>query len=120
MPQTSYCASDDCTRAIAPADGEFCSMHSKKLATPASAKAQLEALAMPLSSAVARKGIKTSTDFANFMGALMADVVEGRVDPAVANSACKAGDALLKVVEMKLRHGVKDVALQLTDGDKKA
>ena len=41
------------------------------------------------------------------MSALMSDVVEGRISPAVSNAACNAGGKLLKVVEMQYRYGAK-------------
>lgn len=109
-PETP-CAAGDCYRAIAPNDGRYCSLHSKKLALPGSIKD----LGLPQSALVAKRGINTSVDFANFMGALMGDVVEGKVDPKTANAACQAGHALLKIVEMRLRHGFKGEALQLTE-----
>lgn len=59
----------------------------------------------PTSSMVAERGIKTAYDFAAFMGALMSDLVDGRVEPKVANAACQAGDKMLKVIEMQMRHG---------------
>jgi hypothetical protein len=39
------------------------------------------------------------------MSALMSDVIDGRVTPAVANSAVNAGGKLLKVVEMQHKYG---------------
>jgi hypothetical protein len=57
---------------------------------------------VPLSSLVGERGIKTSRDFADFMGALMADLVAGRVDYQDAQAACLAGEQLLKVSKMQL------------------
>lgn len=57
------------------------------------------------SSLVARRGIVTAFDFADFMSALMCDLVDGNIAPEVAESACWAGDRLLKVVEMQHRLG---------------
>lgn len=37
------------------------------------------------------------------MGAVIADVLTGRVSPAVASAAAKAGMAMLKVAELQLR-----------------
>src|SRR6185503_1722044 len=54
----------------------------------------------PLSSLVGQRGIKTSADFADFMGALMIDLVEGRIKPEVAKAACLAGDKLLQVAKL--------------------
>lgn len=56
------------------------------------------------SAEVARAGLNTGADFAKFMGALMGDL-EGTIEPAVAAAACKAGEKLLKVVELQQRHG---------------
>lgn len=54
---------------------------------------------------VARKGVKTGSDFADFMSSLMSDIIEGRVTPDVGNATCNAGGKLLKVVEMEYRYG---------------
>lgn len=62
----------------------------------------------PKSLVVARKGLKTSKDFANFMAALMTDIVEGKVSPGMGNASCNAGGKLLKVVEMEYKYGTKD------------
>lgn len=40
------------------------------------------------------------------MSALMSDVIEGHVTPALCNSSCKAGANLLKVVELQMRYAV--------------
>lgn len=52
-----------------------------------------------------KKGVKTGTDFANTMSALMSDVIEGTITPQVANAVCNAGGKLLKVVEMQYKYG---------------
>ncbi len=59
----------------------------------------------PESFALATRGVGTATDFADLMGALMADVIHGRVSPQTAKAACNAGGKLLKVVEMQLKYG---------------
>lgn len=59
---------------------------------------------VPLSSLVGERGIKTTKDFADFMGALMADLVANRVDSQQANAACLAGDKILKLAQMQLDH----------------
>lgn len=73
----------------------------------------------PKSADVAKGGLNTGADFARFMGALMGDLVEGNIEPAVAAAACKAGTNLLKVIEMQQRHGRENrdgtKTLQLTD-----
>lgn len=55
--------------------------------------------------AIAAKGITTGHDFANFMSALMSDLISGAIAPQVGNAACNAGGKLLKAVEMQMRHG---------------
>jgi hypothetical protein len=64
--------------------------------------------------------IRTGKDFANTMGAIMADVLSGKVTPQVANAAVNAGGKLLKVVEMQIQYGTKqgsgqDKILELVD-----
>lgn len=54
---------------------------------------------------ISRNGIRTASDFASVMAALMSDVLEERVTPRVANAVCNAGGKLLKVVDMQLRYG---------------
>jgi len=61
----------------------------------------------PRSLAVASKGIKTSSDFANLMSALMSDLIDGRVTPSIGNATCNAGGKLLKVVELSYRYGTQ-------------
>lgn len=39
------------------------------------------------------------------MSALMSDVIDGSLNPGVANAAVNAGGKLLKVVEMQYRYG---------------
>ncbi len=56
---------------------------------------------------VAEHGIKTGHDFANFMSALMSDLIEGHVTPNIGNAACNAGGKLLKVVEMEYKYGTR-------------
>lgn len=60
----------------------------------------------PRACSVAPSGIKTGAQFASFMSALMADLVDGFVTPAVANAACNVGGKLLKVVEMQYKYGL--------------
>lgn len=56
---------------------------------------------------VSKRGIKTGSDFADMMSALMSDLVDGRVTPNVGNATCNAGGKLLKVVEMQYKYGTK-------------
>ena len=59
----------------------------------------------PRSVAIARKGIKTSDDFANLMSSLMSDLIEGKVAASVGNATCNAGGKLLKMVDMTYKYG---------------
>jgi hypothetical protein len=59
----------------------------------------------PRSLDYARRGIKTSHDFANLMSALMSDLIEGNVAPNVGLATANAGGKLLKVVEMQYKYG---------------
>lgn len=61
----------------------------------------------PRSLDLANRGIKTGTDFANMMSALMSDIISERISPDVANATCNAGGKLLKVVEMQYKYGGK-------------
>lgn len=60
---------------------------------------------IPRSLNVATRGIKTGGDFAEMMSALMSDLIDGRVEPGVANAACNAGGKLLRVVELQMKFG---------------
>ncbi len=55
------------------------------------------------SAAIASRGIRTADDAANFLSALIGDVMTGDVREKTANSACNAMGKLLKVVDMKHR-----------------
>ena len=59
------------------------------------------------SAAIAAVGVKTGTEFAALMSALMSDVIEGRLSPVVSNAAVSAGRNLLKVVEMEYKYGLR-------------
>ena len=59
----------------------------------------------PRSLAFAERGIRSGSDFANLMVALMGDIIGGRISPKVGNAACNAGGKLLKVVEMQHQYG---------------
>lgn len=58
--------------------------------------------------AIASAGVKTASDFANLMSALMSDLIEGRLTPAIGNATCNAAGKLLKIVEMNQRYGKGD------------
>lgn len=62
-------------------------------------------IAGPNSLEIAKRGIKTSGDFANVMSALMSDLASGHVTPQIGNAMCNAGGKLLKVVEMQAKYG---------------
>lgn len=73
--------------------------------------------AAPRSLPLAQKGVHTDREFAAMMSALMSDLIDGSVTPAVGNAAVNAGGKLLKVVEMRLKYGTQhgdDKLLQLT------
>lgn len=61
----------------------------------------------PRSLKAAESGVKTGHDFANLMSALMSDLIDGRVTPAIGNATCNAGGKLLKVVEMQYKYGTQ-------------
>jgi hypothetical protein len=46
------------------------------------------------------------------MSALMSDLLDGTIQPTVANAVCKAGSNLLKVNEMHLKYGQTDTRKQ--------
>jgi hypothetical protein len=56
--------------------------------------------------ALASKPVRTGSDFAALMSALMSDLIEGNVSPGVGNAVCNAGGKLLKVVELQYKFGV--------------
>lgn len=68
----------------------------------------------PRSLTIANRGVKTSSDFANLMSALMSDLIDGRVTPSIGNATCNAGGKLLKVVEMSYRYGTQGPGTQRT------
>lgn len=69
----------------------------------------------PRSIAISQKGIRTGTDFANLMSALMSDLIEGRVSPQIGNAVCNAGGRLLKAVEMQHKYGRPSGAEQVSE-----
>lgn len=74
----------------------------------------LEKKGAPRSLDIAQRGVKTSSDFANLMSALMSDLIDGRVTPSIGNATCNAGGKLLKVVEMTYRYGTQGPGSQKT------
>lgn len=61
----------------------------------------------PRSLKITERGIKTGSQFAGLMSALMGDIISGRVTPAVGNATCNAGGKLLKIVEMQYKYGTQ-------------
>lgn len=66
--------------------------------------------------ALAQGDIKTGTQFAALMSALMSDLLLGKVTPGIGNATCNAGGKLLKVVELQLKYGTKKMPLMLNLG----
>ena len=60
---------------------------------------------VPLSLLVGERGVKTTSDLAEFFTALMTDVVSGNVLAEDATAVCKAGDKVIRAVEIELEHG---------------
>ena len=58
--------------------------------------------------AISERGIRTDRDFAQFMSAVMGDVIAGRLSTTKATTATRAGAAMLKVIEMRHRYGSGD------------
>lgn len=58
--------------------------------------------------AYSERGLKTSSDFANLMSALMTDMITGSITPQVGNAVCNAGGKLLKIVEMQHKFGTAE------------
>lgn len=63
----------------------------------------------PRSLAFAEAGVRTGSDFAGMMSALMSDTIAGRITPQVTNATVNAGGKLLKVVELQLKYGAPGV-----------
>lgn len=55
--------------------------------------------------AISERGIRTAQDFAQFMSAIMGDVIAGRLANGKAAAATRSGVALLKVIEMQYKYG---------------
>lgn len=80
---------------------------STELETAADAHAEVPVIgdAEPRCLVYARRGIQTSDDFAGLMSAIISDVLMGKLPPNTANAAINAGGKLLKINEMRLKHG---------------
>lgn len=68
---------------------------------------------MSKSSAIAAKGINTGYDLAQFMSAVMTDLIDGKIEPTVATATCAAADRLLKVVEMQIKYGKEERGVKI-------
>lgn len=66
---------------------------------------------------IAVRGIRSTRDFANLMTALMADVLDGSVDPLKAKAVTGAGAMLLKTVEIQQKYGRPEIPLVLAEAD---
>jgi hypothetical protein len=64
-----------------------------------------EEQATPNCLAISERGVRTAQDFAQFMSAMMGDVISGRLSSGKASAATRSGCALLKVIEMQYRYG---------------
>jgi hypothetical protein len=76
----------------------------------------------PRSLAIASNGINTAQQFSALMSAIMSDLLEGSIQPAIANATCNAGGKLLKMVELNQKYGQPQINqgmknLQLVDTD---
>lgn len=74
---------------------------------PSTAKSRKASAEKPdaRSIAIAQRGVRIGSDFADLMSALMSDIICGDITPAVGNAACNAGGKLLKIVEMQAKYG---------------
>src|SRR6185436_17038439 len=63
--------------------------------------------ASPQILSISRKGITTSSDFRDFMSALMSDVIAGSVSAQVTNAACNAGGKMLKMIDQEMKYGTR-------------
>lgn len=61
--------------------------------------------AVPMSTEIARRGIKTDGDFAAVFTALIGDTLSGAINPNVCNAACNSAGKLLKMFELRHKYG---------------
>ena len=66
-----------------------------------------EVVHIPASLTVARKGIKSSSDFCEFYAAMISDVVSGQMTPQQANAACNGGDKIIKMLDLERKYGTR-------------
>lgn len=89
---------------------------------------QQKPVPIPLSSEIASRGIRTDADFAAVFTALIADTLSGAVNPNVTNAACNSAGKVLKMFELRQKHGspkggplkLIDTTPQPTDGVRQA
>lgn len=55
--------------------------------------------------AIANRPINLGPEFAEYMSALMSDVVLGDITPDICNAGCNAGGKLLKYAELCMKYG---------------
>ena len=55
--------------------------------------------------AIAQRPISLGPEFAEYMSALMSDVVVGDISPDICNAGCNAGGKLLKYAELCMKYG---------------
>jgi len=68
----------------------------------------IEKREQPRCLAFAQKGVRSGSEFAGMMSALMSDLIEGSITPQTGNAVCNAGGKLLKVVELQAKYGKPD------------
>src|SRR5262245_22208366 len=59
----------------------------------------------PRSLPIASAGVRTGEEFAELMSAIMADVIDERLEVGQATAVVNAGRQLLRVVELRYRYG---------------
>ena len=57
---------------------------------------------------IAEKGIKDDRDLSRYLSASIGDIVSGRIANQVANSAFRGVNSLLRVAELRIKHGIAD------------
>ena len=77
----------------------------------------------PQSLPIVRKGFKTSADFNDFIGALMGDIIEGRITPRAANATNNSASKLLRMLDLTYKYGNPAAAkrtLVITEGSEES
>lgn len=76
----------------------------------------------PLSQLVAERGIKTTGDLVDFLGAMLGDIVSDKVSYEQASGACNVAQKMLDVAEFQIRNtGAEDgtLGVRVLDGKRK-